>query len=571
MRRALCSLLSVAALAAPGLARAQDPLGGRVVPETFRPRTDVAPPAIDLGNFSGQPTPASAETVLVRPGAVRFEGDPLPDPGAGERLKRDLVRTADQAPVSVAEIFGRVAQLEQELSAGGYVLTRVLTPPQRIEPGGALVLRVVNGCIDSIDVGALPEGIRRPVERRLKPLVGRAPLTLAEIERALLLAGELGGLSLRSTVATGDTPGGVKLVLDGVFHGVTGAAGIDRLASERVGDWGVNGSVAVNSALGFGEQVYLAYQGDLKTVLEADARMRIVALGGVVPLGASGLTLGPEVVWARIRPLPLPSVPDSRNELLRATVRVSAPVVRTRETRMVAQASLETLAQRVSAIDFGADLSADSYLALRAGIDVQHVSTGSLLLLGSASLSRGLGDIASPFEVDADTPSTHQGAAATFTRANVLLGARVQGDRLHGSVAVRGQTAFGEPLFNSEQLSLDGPDGMSSLSPGAFAVDQGFTARGEFGTRRTLPWGLPGVAEPYVFGALGGGEVNEADAAPEREIRGAELGLGVRTRLGRIGPFNTPVSLNLEVGRNWINSLENSRDTRVGFLLGWSF
>jgi hemolysin activation/secretion protein len=556
-------------LAAPGAARGQEPIAGRIVPDTYRPKDAPSAPAIDLGRFAGQEPPAGADALAIQPGAVRFVGDPLPLPEAGERLVGDLLRGPQRPALTVAEVFEGAARLERELAGAGYVLTRVLTPPQKIEAGGELVFRVVNGRVDEVDVSALPPVIRSSVEKRLAHLVGRAPLNLAEIERALLIAGDLGGLSLRSTVATGNSPGGVRLVLDGGFNRVSGAAGIDRLASDRVGAWGINGSVAVNSLLGRGDQIYLAYQGDLKTFLREDARMRVAAAGAVFPLGDQGLTVGPEVVWARVRPLPLAGVPDSRNELLRMTLRATAPVVRTRNQNVKAMASLEAVAQTVNAVDFDTVLSADSYLAIRAGLDGQFYPSGSLQFLGSLNVSRGLGDIASPFSGVAGAPPTHRGATGEFTRASALAGMRIQGLTRHASVAVRGQSSFGEPLFNSEQLNLDGPDGMSSLCPGEFAVDQGFTVRAEFGNRLQTPASLPGIAEPYIFAALGGGEV--FDPGGDRELRGAEVGFGFRMRFGRLGPRNTPVSLGFEYGRNWINSLENKRDDRANLLLGLSF
>ena len=567
---ALATTLLAVALA-PQPARAQDPVAGRMVPETFQPKKEATPPAIDLGRFAGQTAPVSAETVQVRPGAVRFEGDPLPLPEAGERLRRDLVRTPDQAPITVADIFDRAARLEREMADAGYVLTRILTPPQKIEPGGAIVFRVVNGKIDELDASGLPPPVREAVLRRLRPLVGRAPLTLDEIERALLVAGDLGGLSLRSTVATGDSPGGVRLILDGGFNRISGAFGVDRLASERVGSWGLNGSVAVNSPLGNGEQVYLAYQGDLKTFLREDARMRVAAAGAVLPVGNSGATIGPEVVWARVRPLPARGVPDSRNELLRATLRANLPLDRTRNHRINAQASLETVAQKVTAIDFDTVLSADSYLAARAGIDAQFYPSASAVIIGTASVSQGLGDIDSPFSGVEEAPSTHRGANGDFTRANLVLGLRLQGQVYSGSVAVRLQSAFGGPLVNSEQLNLDGPDGLSSLCPGEFAVDQGFTVRTEVSTRRQTPYFLPGVAEPYLFTAFGGGEVIDPGPGPDSELRASEVGAGVRFRFGQLGPRNTPVSVGFEVGANWVNALENKRDTRANLLLAVSF
>lgn len=145
------------------------------------------------------------------------------------------------------------------------------------------MLLVFSGSIEEVDTSALDVRIRKPVEDRLRPLTHLKPVQREEIERALLVAGDLGRLSLRSTFAPGRRPGGVRLIVDGTFRPYTGAISAGRYASAAVGGWGLNAALAANSLFGAGEQIYLAYQGDPETTLDPNARMRIAAAGAIIP------------------------------------------------------------------------------------------------------------------------------------------------------------------------------------------------------------------------------------------------------------------------------------------------
>ncbi|KQP30482.1 hypothetical protein ASF49_13280 [Methylobacterium sp. Leaf104] len=83
---------------------------------------------------------------------------------------------------------------------------RVVLPAQRLTDGGTVRFLVIDGQIERIDTTALPGEIRDRIAAVLAPLAGRPGLTLAEIERRVLLAGDTPGTVLRSTLAAGPAP-----------------------------------------------------------------------------------------------------------------------------------------------------------------------------------------------------------------------------------------------------------------------------------------------------------------------------------------------------------------------------
>ncbi|MGQ4828231.1 hypothetical protein, partial [Enterococcus faecalis] len=85
----------------------------------------------------------------------------------------------------------------------GYVLARVAVPPQDLAPGGQFRVTMVDGFVEAVDVAALPRAVRVPVAASLAPILRRRHLRLAEIETALLLAGDVPGLTLHSALARG--------------------------------------------------------------------------------------------------------------------------------------------------------------------------------------------------------------------------------------------------------------------------------------------------------------------------------------------------------------------------------
>ena len=134
--------------------------------------------------------------------------------------------------MSVAEIFAAANAIEQAYAAHGYVLVRVAVPPQQLKNGGTLRLVVIDGFVEGVDVKGVPEKQRALVQARLASLIGKRHVTLGEIERRLILASDIPGLVLSSTIARGTAPGGTLLVLEATWSAGRGDAGGRQPAAE---------------------------------------------------------------------------------------------------------------------------------------------------------------------------------------------------------------------------------------------------------------------------------------------------------------------------------------------------
>lgn len=107
-----------------------------------------------------------------------------------------LVQT--QGQVTAPEMAKAIELVYRE---DGYFLARVHIVPG-VQPGTA-VLVVEEGHVGSIEVIGVDERTGQRIASYMKPVVDKGPVRLADFERALMLAGDLGGVSVRSEISYG--------------------------------------------------------------------------------------------------------------------------------------------------------------------------------------------------------------------------------------------------------------------------------------------------------------------------------------------------------------------------------
>jgi hemolysin activation/secretion protein len=439
----------------------------------------------------------------------------------------------------------------------GYVLVRVTVPPQKLNDRGRLRIVVVDGFIEKVQVDNVPDRVRVLVANRMASLVGRRHIKLDEIERRLLVAGDVPGLRLKSTLARGKALGGALLVLEGTHRMVTATASMDNHLPTSLGTWSYGANVALNSAFGFGEQFYASTQsgGDLRRFSDSTSPLRVLGAGAVLPLGLDGWILNPEYTNSRSQPKPVNGGLASVGQFERFALRTSYPLIRTRKQTFTVTGAFEYINQNVALPLFATDLNRDRYGVLRTGTAYETgLPWWDAVLQSSATFSQGIGG---RDRADADAsgiPLWRQGAGPLFTKANVdahltqPLPAAFRVDLIG-----RGQASFGKPLLVSEQFSLDGPQAVSAYPSGTLNVDQGVTLRGELSRTFTMPSSVaPLILSPYGFGAFGAGRLIDPTVVEVAEVRGGAVGAGLRSGIDIAGGYQG-VALGLEVARQFSN------------------
>ena len=555
------SFLCCTLIAAPTAAYAQVAAPSTVTPPTLRPEKTDNGFRVDIPETGGLKPPPGSETLQVNLGSVVVEGG-FPEVAAETEAEANQLRGKT---LTLARIYEVASQIEATHARAGFVLARVVIPPQDLKNGGALRIIVIDGFIEQVDVSGVPKRVRAVVARRLAGLQGRKHLRLSDIEIPLLIANEIPGLTLRSTLIRGNQPGGTRLALEGRHQLVSGSVGADNSLASSLGTWSVNGQVSINSAFGAGEQIYgfVSSGYDISKLFSSDVRERVLGGGAVFGFGDGRLTLNPEATFTRTQPAPSPGVPATQGDLHRLALRASYTLAKTRSRAMLLNGSVEQLEESNKAPDFALTLSRDRYMVARLGLgfdrfDVDHGSFGV-----AAQLSQGLGDLGARTLADVAASGvgySRDGARNDFTKitaqAHAVLPLAPGWDL---AASAKAQTSFGAAVFRAEQFSIEGADGVSAYVGGATAVDEGGAARLELRYRFIAGSGKLGLAvSPYLFGAGGFGSISKPTILEPKNLDVAALGAGIRAGVASVGLY-----LNVEYAYGFSNELDDSDRVNV--------
>jgi hemolysin activation/secretion protein len=550
-------LLTEAALASPVYAQSAAPV--TVTPPTLRPEHDDHGFKVDIPEAGGLTAPAGAEGMSVTLAGATLEGG---FPEVATESAAILAKLRGQR-VTLAQIYAAASEIEAAHARAGYVLARVAVPPQDLRDGGALRITVIDGFIEAVDTTGVPARVRAVVDARTKKLIGQHHLRLGDIEQPLLIANEVPGLAIRSTLMRGSQPGTAKLVLDGTHKLVSGSIGVDNQLDPSLGRWGVNAQLSINSALGFGEQIYgFASSGyDISKFFESDVPVRVVGGGMVIPFGDGRFTLNPEVTFSRTQPTPSNAAAPTLGTLRRLSLRAGYTVKRTRAQTIVLNGTIEQIDERTNVVSFVTPVNHDRYMAARLGLNLEFDRQNGTSYDFTMLLSKGLGDTGGISQAEAQATTlngfSRQGASNDFTKLQAQArGAWAIGKDMGFTLSAKGQSSFGKPLLRAEQFSLEGGDGASAYVGGTTSVDEGIVARAELSKRFTTGDEKSGISLiPYIFAAGGAGTINQPTALEPGSIKAASLGVGAR---GRLAALKLSFSLEYAHGLSDYATIDNS-------------
>lgn len=559
------ALLSLALVGAPA-AYAQNATPITVTPPTLVPKSDGAMVPTEIPQANGIAPPPGAENITLTLNAIAVSGGL---PGMQDQTDA-IIRGVIGRPVTLAEVYSAASAIEASYARADYVLARIAIPPQELGDNGTLRLLLVDGFFENINFAGVPARIRPAVAASVAQLRNRPHLQLADIELALLVAGEAPGISLRSTLARGTSPGGSLLILDGTFKPLNASVGVGNTYDPSLGSVGVQAQFSLNSVLGWGELVYgfVATGYELPHLFDDRAKVRVLGGGAIFRLGDGRLTLNPEATVSRTRPDPATGAPATVGLLHRYSLRTSYVLAKTRSKSSRATLAVERIDVSNRATDFGIDLSHDRYVVARVGANASWLGARGGYTGLSVQFSQGLGNFGARTlaDVSADgVPFSRQGAGTGFSTLTVEAGAeRPLASGAGVSVHLKGQTAFGQPTFRTEQFSLEGENALSAYVGGVTAVDEGVVGRVELSKRFQPEQGEALAAVPYAFAAVGWGRINSPTAAEPNTVGATSFGFGARATSGATGlTFSAEYAFGLsDLGRI-------SHVDRINFTLGF--
>ena len=190
----------------------------------------------------------------------------------------------------------------------------------------------------------MPERVRQHVASLLAPLTGQRGLMLHDLERRILLAGDVPGVLLSSTLAAGSLPGATVLVIDAKYQPLLGTLAADNSLATALGRIQVTIGEDFNSVFGVGELVYLRATGDpiagTSGFLSDYPRNRILAAGFILPVGIDGLTFNAEGTQARTAPLATTAF-QSADRFEHLSLRLRYPWLRARDYNLATQIAFD--------------------------------------------------------------------------------------------------------------------------------------------------------------------------------------------------------------------------------------
>ncbi len=510
----------------------------QITPASVRPVAPVTSGEVSIPELAGPEAPKGAERLRVRLASVVIDGGAGVAPDSGVAAARTAFSaTLSGKTVTVAEIFAAARALEAAYGQSGYVLTRVVVPAQKLKDGGGLKVVIIDGFIERIETKDVPSLVQSRIQAVLAPIIGRKQITLAEIERALVLAGDTPGVLMKSTLAAGKQPGGSVLIIEARHKLVTGSFSIDNTLGSSLG--GVNPALSaqLNSALGQGEQIYVQAGGypfatGPNTYFAPRPTNRQLAAGVVLPLGVDGWSANLEAI--RTDSAPNPSAGQQfYSTFERFSGRLKYAIVRSRGFNVSNEAALDVEQEQLSSIaPTYAPLSLDRLRVLRDTTDLSGTTPWGAFLGGRLIASFGLDALGARSAADATPtlPLSRQGADASFAKLEVSTHyGQLLMDHLGVDLFARAQTSFGKPLVRSEQIGLVGSNGISSFDAGTFQGDSGIVGRAELSSPWTvdLTSGAASVS-PYAFGDLGSVWLMQPTAVERRQTTAGSFGLGLR-------------------------------------------
>jgi hemolysin activation/secretion protein len=497
------------------------------------PKDDLPPPPsvrVDTSNALAPAPCALAESdIRVNLTALALErpdGSPLPQELQALLAGVDADMHGEQSIAVVCRVRDRI---NDRLNQAGYVALAQI-PAQQITDG-TLHIQVVTAHITEMRIVGDPGPFRGQLDKAVEQIRALDPLNRREVERLLLLTGDIPGLDVNLTLSSANgAPGEVIGTLGITVQRFALTANVQNYGSHQLGRW--IGSVRGEAfgLTGMADRTFLAYSNSVDW-----DEVRVFQAGHDFALTQSGLRVGVRGSLATSRP-DIDSL-DLRSRSIIAGIDLSMPVVREVDRTVLAMGGFEILNQRAkfhtngNALPFTYDKLRVLYARLEGDFRFDDGTREYLRTRGSLELRKGI-DV-----LDA----TKQGFVSSKGAPSRLFGDPE-------ALVVKGEIdfeikpaepfqldlgAFGQwtkdPLLNLEEFSLGNYTHGRGYDPGSNGGDRayGFTVE----PRVRLPIPRFGVQASAFYDWVHLENLDRGTLDPKRTLR--SVGGGLRFVLPR--------------------------------------
>ncbi len=467
----------------------------------------------------------------------------LPDAGGTKELKGDVHFTLKAVNLDGASTFGETElkpiyadMLGKEISLGalnriaaditayyrnhGYILTRAVVPPQKID-GGVATIRIIEGFVNEVRLEGEAKN-SKTLKSYADKVKAAKPLSAETLERYLLLMQDLPGVTARAVIQpSANAPGGSDVVVTVARQTVAASASLDNRGSRYLGPYQFTGTVAANDVIGLDEQTQVRgitsiFQTHELQYGEIRHEEQIGSEGTKLALTASDITTHP---GANLAPL------EIEGQQRTYTAGLSHPFLRSRQANLFGNAAFAVKNVDVSALS--THLYDDHLRVATIGGTYDFVDKLNAVNRLETNLSKGFG-----FDTESDLGRSRLGGKPSFWKINGEA-SRIQ--PISGPFALfgalTGQYSL-DPLLASEEFTLGGPAFGSAYDPAEISGDSGAAARAELQFNGTWERGFLPTYQLYTFYDIGRVWNRNIQAASEASTQSlSSTGLGARFNL----------------------------------------
>lgn len=408
-------------------------------------------------------------------------------------------------------------------SRAGASRNMVVVPPQTIEDGHVR-LQVIEGFIDRINVEGDVTGLEQ-IRAYAQRVRSDGPLSVRDLERALLLINDMPGVRARSVLSPSQAqPGAADLNIIVERHAYDAEIFTNNFGTRYLGPWQLGGSGALNGMFGNNErltgQIVVAPDWDF------DLELFYAALGYQMPVNDLGTTVQLQGTHTRTEPGYTLEQFDVEGRAHSLAATVAHPFVRSR--RFNASGRITFDMRNVDSSNNLEPTRKDRIRAVRMGGRVDNIDRffGAGYNMVDLQISQGLGILGATSENDELV--SRPGADSRFLKAEIEM-QRLQ--RIGGGVnllmAGRGQWA-NENLLSSEEFGVGGMGYGRGYDPSEIIGDDGIAGKLELQWNDPHPLDMVNTYQLYGFYDAGRVWSRDATAADLQRQTLTSAGVGVR-------------------------------------------
>lgn len=534
--RALSQWVAVVLIAASGAALAQQrPDAGQVL-EQQRAPLRLPPPDEPVLPKPPEPQPAlpASPHLRVTPQKFTFTGNTL----YSEAQLQPVVAEFIGKPLDFEGLNEVATKVRAHYRSRGYFLAQAYLPQQTIR-NGTIEIGVIEGRVGQIELDRKPNA--RYANSLLLGIIGSnlkegQVITETGLERPLLIINDLPGAQVTSEIRPSRTIGAadMRVNVDQIGGRFNGYVDADNHGNRFTGEYRVGANLNWNTPLGYGDQA--TFRGFV-----SDEGMWFTRLGYLIPVGYRGTRLGVGLSKFEYRLTKDFTSLRASGEGEVKTIFAFHPIVRTRNTNVILQASYEdkTLTDRTESPPPGTlqerDISAKKLGVV--GDFRDGLFSGGLNAYGVTWThgELGIGPVAVLAADIADV--TGRDTYGTFSKWNVDA-RRLQRVTDDASLlfSFAGQRST-KNLASAEKFSLGGPNGVRAFPVGEATADIGMVVTIE--GRYIIPNYkiLGGDLTLIGFYDHGWARINETTIPTDTENDRSLGGYGIGVSAGQDGNF----------------------------------